>query len=179
MGYVKDFIDNAVISYALEPDMEEEKKCLFYYQRARKEIKEWLRKVLLSELSKGEYTDVRVTLYLPLKDMKVHLKCCEDDEGYPPGRSPELFHTPIGVMDYETCQAITGGKDNPVAMLYEHLYWHAANIRMQCVKENQVLLRADVLEYGGVRDVLGLHRMEYVFCGILEFLSGKQWLDRS
>lgn len=71
MGYVKDFIDHAIITYAGEQDKEVEERCLLYYQQARKEVKEWLKKVLIKELSKSDYTSVYVKLYLPLGDMEV------------------------------------------------------------------------------------------------------------
>ena len=175
MGYVKDFIEHAVVTYMDEPNADVDKKCLFYYQRARKEIREWLKKVLLKELSDGEYTEVHVLLYLPLGDMEVRLEYFENEREYQSGCVPEMYHTPIGIMDWETCQAIIREKDNPVAMLYDYLFWHMTEIRSQSSDNDMTLLRGDILEYDRIKDVLGLHKMEYVFYSCLEFLSEDYW----
>lgn len=66
-------------------------------------------------------------------------------------------------------------KDNPVAMLYEFLYWHVVNICSHNSAYDRTLLEGNILEYDGIRDVLGLHKMEYVFYNALEFLTGSYW----
>lgn len=60
-------------------------------------------------------------------------------------------------------------------MLYEFLYWHVVNIRSHSSAYDRTLLEGNILEYDGIRDVLELHKMEYVFYNALEFLTGSYW----
>lgn len=175
MGYVKDFIDHAIITYAGEQDKEVEERCLLYYQQARKEVKEWLKKVLIKELSASDYTSVYVKLYLPLGDMELRMRYHEYEGDCQPLCKPEQFYTPIGIMDHVTYEEIISEKDNPVAMLYDHLYAHVLNMRTLCLGKDEFLLGEDTVESAGVRDVLGLHRMEGVFYNVTNFLTNQYW----
>lgn len=156
-------------------DAEKEASIMYLYHQAVADIKSWLCTVLCRELAKEGYASVSVSLELPLETLTVSVKneavsgrsfSKSDDEK---NASPELHHTPLGLMDYYTYQAITGEEDNPVLKFFRHLVGLLNRIHMMVGSDS--MLNANLLEEHGVKDYLQLYRKDTVWRKLYDFFQ--------
>lgn len=171
-GNVEEFINSAILWYdEPSPVADVDGHCRLLYDRAAGEVREWVRRVLLGELAHSGYSEAYVRLYLPLGDVEVKV-VCGDMGGDSTVTAPELFHMPIGVMDYETYEAILYEEGNPVKLLYEFFSRIIHVLRITAPPSPHLLMQGDCLEAEGFRDILGLHRFEAVLYDLEGFLNG-------
>ena len=158
-------------------DVEREESIMYLYHRAVADIKSWLYAVLCRELAKEGYASVSVSLELPLETLTLSVNnealssssCGFPETGGEKKASPELYQTPLGIMDYYTYQAITGEENNPVLKFFRHLV--GLLNRMHMMVGSDSMLNADLLQEHGIKDYLQLYRKDTVWRKLYDFFQ--------
>ena len=145
------------------------------YQEAREELKSWLKDVLTREIkTDGKYAGTSATIYLPMRDLTVEVLSAG------PVRI-ELFHTPIGVIDRYTYDAIREEEGNPVKELLDFLYKTYNDWKSQlsyATREDEFsLVTKELMGLWGWKDPLELYRIFPMMYGYDEFISGKMYSE--
>ena len=169
---MKNLIENALPFYQSEArEVEKDEKTLEFYDEAVNEAERWLEGVLRRDILENGYDEVSAVLHLPLGDVSVEedISLTRDVNPFLTrsacGGKPEVFHTPIGVFDLYTYNAIVWESGNPVRELFE--YFDGIIITMRGTlafaldERNQHLITSELLREYKWYDVLGLHRMMY------------------
>ena len=143
----------------------------------------WTRQVLLMELI--EYptkNEVKVVLRLPDMDREVCVRVGDynvmDQHGmilYPEfTTTTELLETPIGSISNYLYEKIITIKDNPIFLLYNHLYDMIQNIHY-IIKEQEgkitYLIDEELLKKYGIKDPLSVYRYMSIWKNLDKFLK--------
>ena len=166
---------NTLIFYQDEADILDYEECFAkpreLYKAAREEIRQWLEEVIRREVNEKGGAVLSATLFLPMESLTVRAL------GSGP-RCPEMFYTPIGIMDeYVYNEILKDG--NPVKQLFDFIHEACYAFEMTLVFTTQeagrTLITEDLLSKLGWKDPLGIHKLFPLMHEYEAFMSGTMY----
>lgn len=180
-GSVRKFMSQLSIYESETPECAINEEVMEKFGKAVDDMLLWTRQVLLMELMEyPSQNQAAVVFRLPDMDREVSVKVSEYD------RSPfsdefesstELLETPIGSISKYLYEKILTIKDNPVFLLYDHLYMLVKNIyHMFLLHDGDMssLPDEELMEYHHIQDPLGVYRYMAIWQNLDAFLV-KKW----